>query len=88
MAPYFKNIFIRHVSDCVDSAFGAVYQDDLFESLTEEGLADDRLPSGVTVKDIMDTWTLQKGYPLLKVRQHTSDNTVTISQVIHMENDA
>ncbi|ODM96179.1 Aminopeptidase N [Orchesella cincta] len=62
------------------NAFGAVEQDDLFEALTEHALADNRLPEGVTMKTIMDTWTLQKAYPLLKVRHSTSDNIVTITQ--------
>lgn len=62
------------------SAFGAVYQDDLFEVLTEQALEDKRLPEGITMKDIMDTWTLQKSYPLLKVKHHTGEDTVTITQ--------
>lgn len=68
------------------SAFGAVFQDDLFESLTEEALANNRLPDGVTMKEIMDTWTLQKGYPLLKVRHHATEDTVTVTQVRNEKN--
>jgi aminopeptidase N len=40
-------------------------QDNLFESLTEAGKS--VLPPGVTVKDIMDPWTLKSGYPIVRV---------------------
>jgi aminopeptidase N len=46
--------------------------------LTAQAQADGRLPQGVTIKEIMDTWTLQKGYPLINVGHN--GNTVTISQ--------
>ena len=44
---------------------------DLWESLTKEAYD---LPEGWTIKDIMDTWTTQPGYPVI-----TFDGT-TISQ--------
>ncbi|XP_065073154.1 aminopeptidase N-like [Ochlerotatus camptorhynchus] len=40
----------------------------------------DVLPPGVTVKDIMDTWTTEKGYPVLSVRRTYETGAVIISQ--------
>ncbi|KAB7507576.1 Leucyl-cystinyl aminopeptidase, partial [Armadillidium nasatum] len=45
-------------------------QDDLWSCLTEAAQIDKSLPSGITVKGIMDSWTLQKGYPFLQVERH------------------
>lgn len=38
------------------------------------------LPAGVTVKDIMDTWTTEKGYPVLSVRRTYDTGDLIISQ--------
>ncbi len=46
----------------VNSAFDNVLQDDLFQVLTEVAHEDGILPSDLSVKDIMDSWTLKKGY--------------------------
>lgn len=56
-------------------------QDDLWSSLTEEAHRQGTLDKNLTVKQIMDTWTLQTGYPVLKVVRDYSADTVTLSQV-------
>jgi aminopeptidase N len=53
--------------------------DELWEALTAAAVADNRLPTGVTVKAIMDGWTLEAGYPVLKVVD-TNGLNVSISQ--------
>ncbi|CAG7667479.1 unnamed protein product [Allacma fusca] len=63
------------------SSKGAV-QDDLFLQLQD--VATD-LPEGKTIKTIMDTWTLQKGFPLIRV-QRGNANTIYISQERYTNN--
>ena len=42
---------------------------------------DGTLPSEVTIKEIMDTWTLQTGFPVLTVHRDYTDSTAIIKQV-------
>ena len=48
---------------CTYSKFAAAEQDDLWHYLTEQAHRDKTLPKDLTVKNIMDTWTLQMGFP-------------------------
>ena len=34
----------------------------------------------LTVKDVMDTWTLQMGYPVVTVKRKPGTNQLTVSQ--------
>lgn len=56
-------------------------KDDLFESITEQAHRDRVLPSNLTIKTIMDTWTLQTGYPVITVRRNYDDGTAVVTQV-------
>jgi aminopeptidase N len=58
---------------------------DLWEALTEEirGTPTPSLPPNVTVKQLMDTWTLQDGYPVLTVTRNYTDGSAVLSQVRH-----
>lgn len=56
-------------------------QDDLWQELTETSVKHNALTRNVTVKEVMDTWTTQTGYPLLTVERDYSANTLTITQV-------
>ncbi|XP_029342693.1 aminopeptidase N isoform X2 [Acyrthosiphon pisum] len=60
--------------------FSNAEQDDLWSSLTEEAHRQGTLDKNVTVKQIMDTWTRQTGYPVLNVVRDYSAGTVTLSQ--------
>ncbi|XP_050540509.1 aminopeptidase N-like [Daktulosphaira vitifoliae] len=55
-------------------------QDDLWNSMTEVAHADGSLPNNITVKKIMDTWTLQTGYPVLRVVRDYNSNAAILSQ--------
>ncbi|CAL4065712.1 unnamed protein product [Meganyctiphanes norvegica] len=59
-----KNYFTEHM-------FKSAEQDDLWRHLDTAArkLTPHRLPDGHTVKEIMDTWTLQMGFPVLNVKR-------------------
>lgn len=61
--------------------FSNARQDDLWQQLTLQAHQDGSLPLHMTVKDIMDTWTLQTGYPVVTVTRNYSNASAYISQV-------
>ncbi|CAL8109596.1 unnamed protein product [Orchesella dallaii] len=60
--------------------YQAAVQNDLWDSLTEQAHADGTLDRAMTVHDVMDTWTLQKGFPTIKVERNYNDGSATFSQ--------
>lgn len=60
--------------------YRAAEQDDLWRVLTEQAHKDNSIPNKVTVKQIMDTWTLQMGYPVIKVERNYEQNSAKITQ--------
>jgi aminopeptidase N len=62
-----------------NKAFGNAERDELWAALTEAAVEDNRLPPEVTVKYIMDGWTLQPGYPVLTV-ENADEHFVKMSQ--------
>ncbi|XP_053945161.1 aminopeptidase N [Anastrepha ludens] len=62
-----------------EMAYNAAEQDDLWRFLTNAAIEAGLLDQNTTVKEIMDTWTLQTGFPVLTVTR--SPNT----HIIHME---
>lgn len=67
-------------------SYTGVTGDDLFHYLNVAAAEDNRLPVGVTVKDVLDTWTLQKSHPLVRVSAGGS-NLVYISQERYADPD-
>lgn len=63
-------------------AYQSATQDDLWNALTEEAHRTGVLEQNTTVKQIMDTWTLQTGFPLITVTRNYDTNYVTVSQVV------
>ncbi|XP_068228789.1 LOW QUALITY PROTEIN: aminopeptidase N-like [Palaemon carinicauda] len=61
-------------------------QDDLWEYLTTAAHEDGTLPSDLTVKTIMDTWTLQMGYPVINVTRSLDGTTATVTQERYLLN--
>ena len=61
--------------------FGNAKQDDLWNALTTAAQADRVLDDNLSVKEIMDTWTLQMGFPVIEVkRQYDSSRGISIKQ--------
>ena len=56
------------------SAYKAAEQDDLWHYLTLQAHKDGTLPEDLTVKTIMDTWTLQMGFPVVTVTRDYQAN--------------
>ena len=59
--------------------YGNAERDELWQALTDAGREDVQLPPRVSVKDIMDTWTLEPGYPVVTVVEGTTEK-LAISQ--------
>jgi len=60
--------------------FDSAEQDDLWTHLTEQAHRDGTLRSDLTVKEVMDTWTLQTGFPLITVIRDYDAGSAKISQ--------
>ena len=60
--------------------FKAAEQDDLWHYLTMQAHEDGTLDKDVTVKQIMDTWTLQMGFPVINVDRNYDDNSAKVTQ--------
>ena len=63
------------------SAYKAAEQDDLWEYFTAQAHLDKTIPEDVTIKTIMDTWTLQMGFPVVSVTRDYTSNEATLIQV-------
>jgi len=59
--------------------YGNAERDDLWRELTRAGKVDNQLLAGDSIKEVMDTWTLKPGYPVLTVTSST-DKTVSMNQ--------
>lgn len=55
-------------------------KDDLWEVITDTAHADERLDANQTIKEIMDTWTLQKGFPVVFVDVDPVKGQITCNQ--------
>lgn len=55
-------------------------QNDLWEALTSQAHADNALDPNMSVKEIMDTWTLQTGFPVITVARDYTTGTVHLKQ--------
>ena len=48
--------------------------------MTEQAHIDGTLEQNYTMKEIMDTWTLQMGYPVLNINRN-ENGSITVAQV-------
>ncbi|XP_043289825.1 aminopeptidase N [Venturia canescens] len=61
-------------------AYRSAEQNDLWEALTKQARKDRVLSRDVTVKQIMDTWTLQTGFPVITVTRNYDVGSADIMQ--------
>lgn len=66
---------------CCHRMYQSATREDLWGALTEQAQIDSLWHSDMSVKTIMDTWTLQTGFPLVTVTRDYNKKTVHISQV-------
>jgi len=70
------------LSFCISNrAYQSAEQNDLWSALTKQAYKDKVLDSSVSVKEIMDTWTLQTGFPLITVTRNYDNGSITLTQV-------
>jgi len=63
-----------------ENAYGNANQDDLWQYLTEAGQEDGSL-TDLTIKEVMDTWTVQMGYPVVDFqRQYEGAQSALVTQ--------
>lgn len=56
-------------------------QNDLWTAFTEAANDTSTLPEHITIADLMKTWTLQSGYPVINVTRNYANGTATVTQV-------
>lgn len=61
-------------------AYQSAEQNDLWYSLTNQAHKDEVLDPNFSVKEIMNTWTLQTGFPVVTVSRNTN-GSITLKQV-------
>lgn len=66
----------------LNRAYSNSEQDDLWDFMTQAAHQDFTLGKCVTVKAIMDTWTLQMGYPVITVIRSANGTSATVTQVM------
>ncbi|XP_076258211.1 suppressor of ER stress-induced death [Rhynchophorus ferrugineus] len=53
-------------------AYDNAAQDDLWETFTQQTVGTKVLPNNTTIKEIMDSWTLQTGYPVVTITRNSN----------------
>lgn len=75
------DVFFDGVANYLDKyRFDNAEQDDLWDALNEAAQHHGKLNENFTVKQIMDTWTLQTGYPIINITRNYENNSAKINQ--------
>ena len=75
------NVFKQGLTNYLNGkAYQSAEQNDLWNALTKQAHKDKVLDRGVTIKEIMDTWTLQSGFPIVTVTRNYKNGSVTLMQ--------
>nr|CAD7438190.1 unnamed protein product [Timema bartmani] len=76
-----EDVFRKGVNQYIkDNLYGNARQDDLWEMLTTQAHTAGALPEDLTIKAIMDTWTLQTGFPVITAVRDYEHGTATVTQ--------
>ncbi|XP_058791213.1 aminopeptidase N [Phymastichus coffea] len=75
------NTFKRGLTNYLNGkAYHSAEQDDLWDALTKQAHEDKVLGQDVTIKQIMDTWTLQTGFPVVTVTRDYDNDAALVTQ--------
>ncbi|VVC38461.1 Hypothetical protein CINCED_3A009639 [Cinara cedri] len=84
-----RQVFRKGLTKYLNSkAYKNACQNDLWDALTEQAQKDHVMDNTLTVKDVMDTWILQSGFPVVNVTRNYEDDTLIISQSRFVLHDA
>ncbi|CAF0920546.1 unnamed protein product [Brachionus calyciflorus] len=76
-----EDTFKKGVSNYLKNySYDNAEQDNLWQYLTEQAYLDQSLDKSLSVKTIMDTWTLKKGYPVVNVIRDYQNKQIKLSQ--------
>ncbi|CAH0553114.1 unnamed protein product [Brassicogethes aeneus] len=76
-----KDVFTKGLQDFIRKyAYSSASQDDLWEIFTITARNESIIPENVTVKDLMDSWTKQSGFPLVTVTRNYSSEIAKLNQ--------
>lgn len=75
------DVFFGGVANYLEKyQFGNAEQDNLWDALNEAAQHHKILDENVTVKQVMDTWTLQTGYPIVNITRNYENNSAKVNQ--------
>lgn len=75
------NVFKKGLTKYLkEFSYKSAEQDDLWEELTKEAHASKMLNETTSVKEIMDSWTLQTGFPVVKVTRDYGASGIRFEQ--------
>lgn len=76
-----EHVLRKGVSKYLEAhAYSNAEQDNLWDSLTKQAHEEMAMPKNLTVKTVMDTWTLQTGYPVVTISRDCDSKTMQITQ--------
>lgn len=75
-----RTILYTYPLFCKKRAYQAADQEDLWRYLTDEARSASVLDNTTSVKEIMDTWTLQTGFPVVNVTRNYENKILTFTQ--------
>ncbi|KAK7584255.1 hypothetical protein V9T40_005218 [Parthenolecanium corni] len=67
--------------------FSSANSEDLWTALTEVAITRNVLPENFTLKQIMDSWIMQPGYPYIDVKIDYTNRSATLSQKRYLSED-
>ena len=73
--------FVKGVNQYLkDNIYSTATRDDLWRALEAAALEDDSFLGGYGMGTIMESWSLQKGYPIVNVQMGDGENQLTLTQ--------